>query len=330
MKDVAKLAVVSPRTVSNVVNGYEHVSDKVRARVLAAIDELEYRPNLLARNLRTGRTHMLALIIPEIDVPYFSELARDVIDVAAEAGYRVMIDQTAHDHERERELLVGNDRNMLFDGILFSPLVTQSEISEMDQATTLPLVLLGEHSFNGRFDHIAIDNERAAHDATKHLIDRGRRRIAAIGDQPLEDYQTPRQRTAGYLSALADAGVAPDPALIVAAARYHRVDGYEAAARLLARAERPDAIFCYSDLLAMGAMRAVRDAGLRIPEDVAIVGIDDIEEGRFANPSLTTVSIDKGHIAAASVHRLIERIDSPDLPAVQIVVPHSLVVRDSS
>ncbi|NEE04785.1 LacI family DNA-binding transcriptional regulator [Phytoactinopolyspora halotolerans] len=330
MKDVARLARVSPRTVSNVVNDYTHVSDDVRRRVVAAIDELGYRPNIVARNLRIGRTGLLALIVPEIDVPYFSELARAVIDAAADYGYRVMIDQTGHDHERERQLLTGHDRTMLFDGILFSPLVTQAEIAEMDSDATLPMILLGEHAFTGRFDHIAIDNTQAAYEATHHLVELGRRRIAAIGTQPKETYQTPQQRTAGYFAALDDAALPHEEELVIPAATYHRSDGYDAARRLLAMDQPPDAIFCYSDLLAMGAMRAVQDARLRIPDDVAVIGIDDIEEGRYSTPSLSTVSLDKDFIATRAVERLVERIEKPELDAQQIVAPHTLIVRDST
>jgi DNA-binding LacI/PurR family transcriptional regulator len=274
LRDVAERAQVSIRTVSNVVSGYAHVSDKMRKRVLDAIDELDYRPNPVARTLRTGRTGMLALVVPEIDVPYFSELARDVINAAAEVGYRVMIDQTGHDHERERELLTGGDRTMLFDGILFAPLVTPA------------------------------------------------------GAQPDEEYSTPQQRTAGFESALADAGLAP--VSIEAAAHYRRADGYQAARALLERDPRPDAIFCYSDLLAMGALRAVFDAGLRVPEDVAIIGIDDIEEGRYSRPSLSTVSLDTPFIAAGAVARIAARIDDPDAEAVQLVAPHTVIPREST
>lgn len=330
LRDVADLANVSMRTVSNVVSGYTHVSERMRQKVQAAIAELDYRPNPVARTLRTGRTGLLALVVPEIDVPYFSELAHDVITAAAEHGYRVMIDQTGHDHERERELLTGGDRTMLFDGVLFSPLVTSSELLDMDSRSTMPLVLLGEHEFNGRYDHVAIDNVQAAHDATRHLIETGRTRIATIGAQPLETYSTPQQRTAGYEAALAEAGIPLDPQLQVAAPTYHRANGYEAARALLSREPRPDAIFCYSDLLAMGAMRAVFDAGLRVPEDVAIIGIDDIEEGRYARPSLSTVSLDTPFIARHAVSRILARIDEPDSPAEQVVAPHILVPREST
>ena len=330
LRDVAERARVSVRTVSNVVSGYEHVSDKMRARVQQAIDELGYRPNPVARTLRTGRTGLLALVVPEIDVPYFSELARDVITAAAEVGYQVMIDQTGHDHDREQDLLRGTDRNMLFDGMLFAPLATESELSEVNASQSMPLVLLGEHTFDGRFDHVAIDNVQAAADATAHLIEIGRTRIAAIGAQPKEHYTTPMQRTEGYVRALESAGLPLDPSLVRSADHYSRADGYAAASSLLAESPRPDAIFCYSDLLAMGAARAVFDAGLRVPEDVAIVGIDDIEEGRYARPSLSTVSLDTPFIAAQAIARIAARIDDPGLPAQEIVAPHQLLPREST
>lgn len=330
LRDVAEHAKVSVRTVSNVVSGYEHVSERMRQRVQAAIEQLDYRPNPVARTLRTGRTGVLALVVPEIDVPYFAELAREIINAAAEVGYRVMIDQTGHDHERERDLLTGADRTMLFDGVLFSPLVTKAELLEMNERTSMPLVLLGEHDFDGRYDHVAIDNVQAARDATSHLIGLGRRRIAAIGAQPLEDYATPQQRTAGYEQALREAGLEPDPDLLQPAVHYRRADGYDAATRLLDHDERPDAIFCYSDLLAMGALRAVFDAGLRVPEDVAIIGIDDIEEGRYSRPSLSTVSLDTPFIARHAVARIAERIADPEAPAVEVVAPHAVIPREST
>lgn len=330
LRDVAEKAQVSVRTVSNVVSGYEHVSDRMRARVLAAIEELDYRPNPVARTLRTGRTGVLALVVPEIDVPYFSELARDVINAADALGYRVLIHQTGHDHERERALLTGADRTMLFDGILFSPLVTESELREMNVTTSMPLVLLGEHDFDGRYDHVAIDNFRAAYDAVTHLLALGRRTVAAIGAQPLESYSTPRQRTAGYDAALRDAGLAPDPALARPAAHYRRADGYRATRELLDERPDIDAIFCYSDLLAIGSIRAVFDSGRTVPHDVAVIGIDDIEEGQYARPSLSTVSLDTPFIAHHAVERVAARIDEPGIPAEERIAPHRLVPREST
>lgn len=328
LRDVAEVAQVSIRTVSNVVSGYQHVSERTRSRVLEAIDQLDYRANPVARTLRTGRSGLVALVVPEIDVPYFSELARDVIAAAAEFGYRVMIDQTGHDHGRERQLLLGKDRNMLVDGVLFSPLVTKAELLDMHDSTRMPLVLLGEHDFDGRYDHVTIDNVKAAHDAVAHLIECGRNRIAAIGAQPQEEYATPQQRTIGYEQALDAAGLAFRQEY--PAARYSRSDGYAAAEELLARSPRPDAIFCFSDLLAIGAVRAVFDAGLSVPEDIAVIGIDDNDEGRYAHPSLSTVSLDTGFIAKEAVRLLSGRIHRPESSAQQVVSAHRVIAREST
>ncbi|MGH1524026.1 LacI family DNA-binding transcriptional regulator [Leifsonia sp. L25] len=330
LRDVADRAQVSMRTVSNVVSGYEHVSEKMRARVTRAIDELGYVPNPVARTLRTGKTGLLSLVVPEIDVPYFSELARAVIDEADALGFQVMIDQTGHDHERERQLLRGGGRRNLFDGMLFAPLATQEELDDVKASDSLPLILLGEHAFDGRFDHVAIDNVRAAHDATTHLLDRGRTRIAAIGAQPTETYATPLQRTEGFRLALQEHGLEPVTGLQATTPHYGRADGYAAAAALIEQDPRPDAIFCYSDLLAMGAIRAVFDAGLRVPEDIAVIGIDDIDEGRYSRPSLSTISLDTPFIARSAVERLAARIDDPSLPTREIVAPHELIVREST
>ncbi|PPF64192.1 LacI family transcriptional regulator [Clavibacter michiganensis] len=330
LRDVAERARVSIRTVSNVVSGYEHVSEQMRARVNNAIDELDYRPNHVARTLRTGRTGVLALVVPEIDVPYFSQLARDVINVAGELGYRVMIDQTGNDHQRERDLLTGGDRSMLFDGVLFSPLVTKAELSDMNGDSGTPLVLLGEHDFDGRFDHVAIDNVRAAYDAVMHVASSGRTHIGALGAQPAEGYATPQQRSAGYRNALHDSGLSFTPELTRPAAHYSRTEGYIATRDLLESGHELDAIFCYSDLLAMGAIRAVFDAGRRVPEDIAVIGVDDIEEGRFSRPTLSTISLDTPFIASQAVTRVVERIADPGRDAVEVVAPHRLIVREST
>lgn len=330
MRDVAKRAGVSIRTVSNVVSDRPYVSDGMRQRVLQAIEDLDYRPNTIARTLRTGRTWMLALIVPEIDRPYFSGLARNVIDAAADFGYRVMIDQTGHDHDRERELLTRGDRTMLFDGVLFSPLVTKAELLEMRGSRSVPLVLLGEYTFDGQYDHVAIDNAHAARQAVTHLVDTGRTRIATIGSQPQEEYSTPLQRAAGYEAALRDAGFDPLPAYQLPSTNYSRADGYQAAEKLLAVTPRPDAIFCFSDLLAIGAMAAIHDAGLNVPADVAVIGIDNTEEGRYTRPSLSSVSIDIPFIAREAVRRVTARIDNPELPASQTLVPHHVIPRQST
>ena len=331
LRDVAERAGVSIRTVSNVVNGYAPVAEHTRQRVEAAVAELGYRPNLLARNLKRGRSGVLALVVPELDVPYFAELARAVITQARPHGYTVVLDQTDGEPDREREMIMSGSRGALFDGVILSPLaLSQAELAERD--SRVPLVLLGERIADGGFDHVAIDNVAAAREATEHLFSLGRRRVAAIGDQPYETGETAQLRTRGYRLAHEAAGRSVDESLVVPRPRFHRSDGAEAMQQLLAHPDGPpDAVFCFNDLLALGAIRTLLSQGLRVPEDVAVVGFDDIEDGRYYTPSLSTVSPDKQQIAQLAVERLVARLDddSDESPA-ELWAGHRLEAREST
>jgi len=335
--DVARRAGVSPRTVSNVVNDFPLVSDELRQRVLRAISELGYQPNLVARNLRHGRSGMIGLAVPELSVPYFSELAGLVIAEARRHSYTVVVEQTDGDPGREQQLLQQNARGHLFDGLIFSPLgLGGAELRR--HAGDTPTVLLGEHIEDGPFDHVGLDNVAAARDATAHLIALGRQRIAAIGDQSRARGETGQLRSAGYREALRAGGLRSQPSLLVPASSFHRGSGAEAMARLLDQAPMsgavsgavPDAVFCYNDLLAIGAMQAVLRRGLRIPDDIAIVGFDDIEEARYAFPPLTTIAPDKEALARWAVAQLFARLKDQGAPPTSHQVGYSLKVRGSS
>jgi DNA-binding LacI/PurR family transcriptional regulator len=330
LRDVAKLAGVSVKTVSNVVNDYAHVTDATRERVLRAIEELNYRPNPAARSLRMGRSGLIGLAVPELGIPYFSELAGLIVDAAAEQSWTVLVDQT--NGLLQRELLVSEGiRSHLLDGLIFSPIAMGAEELARRQDDT-PLVLLGERVFDGPADHVAIDNVAAARDATAHLLVLGRRRIAAIGDQRhVPAGRTAHLRLAGYQQALADAGLPFDERLVLPADYYHRSDGAESMARLLALDDPPDAVLCFADLLALGALRTLLAAGRQVPEDVALVGFDDIEDSRFSTPTLTTVRPDKQQIARLAVSFLLSRIaDGLDAPPREVQVGYELVVREST
>jgi DNA-binding LacI/PurR family transcriptional regulator len=328
LQDVAAHAGVSTRTVSNVVNDFQYVAPATRARVQASIDALGYRPNVAARNLRRGRTGLVALVVPEIDSPYFSDLAARTVRIAEADGWTVLIDQTDGDPARERSLLRG-ERSQLVDGVVFSPWsISAEELASRPDAT--PLVLLGEHAGDPPVDHVVIDNVTAAAEAVAHLAARGRTRIAAIGVPPLLANETARQRQLGHRRGLAAAGLPQRPELEVPVTSLHRAEGHRAMTALLAADVRPDAAFCFSDELALGALRAVADAGLRVPEDIALVGFDDVEDGRFAVPRLTTVSPDKDGIARLALQSLRDRLAGDESPARVITAPHRLVVRESS
>ena len=328
LKDVAARAGVSIKTVSNVVNGYVHVSPETRARVQVAIDELGYTPNAAARQLRSGRSGVIALALPELQSPYFAEVAGLIVQAAERRSWTVLIDQTDGHAERERNLVAGLRRHAI-DGLIFSPLALAGEELARGNDQT-PMVLLGERVWHGPADHVAIDNETAAADVTRHLTELGRTRIAAIGAQGGPSAVTAHQRLAGYGRALEEAGRTPLPELVAEVASFHRADGAAAMARLLDLPEPPDAVFCFNDLLALGAIRTLLERGFRVPEDVAVAGFDDIEDGRFSTPTLTTIAPDTARIAEIAVDLLAERLGEANEPPREVKVGHRLVVREST
>jgi DNA-binding LacI/PurR family transcriptional regulator len=328
LRQVAERAGVSVRTVSNVVSGFALVAPDTRARVQRAIDELEYRPNAAARHLRGGRSGLIGLVIPEITSPYFAELAGHLVEEAEARSWMLLVQQTAGDAERERRLS-GGMHGQTVDGLVVSPwALSPAELRPDGPA----LVLLGEQDAGGLVDHVAVDSVAAARDAVRHLAGLGRRRIAAIGPQPSLHNGTAARRLEGYRAGLAEAGLPHDPALEVPIERLHRPDGAAAMARLLDSGAPVDGVFCFSDQLALGAMHTALARGLRVPADLAVAGIDDIEDGRYANPALTTVSPDKPAIARAALSCLADRLgrDPYDGPARQIVIAHRLLVRGST
>ncbi|RZS91543.1 LacI family transcriptional regulator [Motilibacter rhizosphaerae] len=330
LRDVAALAGVSPRTVSNVVGGYAAVTPATRAKVEAAIAELGYRPNVLARNLAYGRTGQIAVVVPYLDTPYFAELLQAIIPRARARGYDVLIDQTDGDADHERALLARAAGSFRYDGLILSPLgLVQEDLAERDP--TLPLVVLGERRAEPGFDHIGIDDVAAARDATAHLLGLGRRRVAAIGEQRDREGVAARLRTQGYRQAHAEAGVEVDESLVVPRPRFNRRDGYEGMVQLLERDDPPDAVFGYSDLVAQGAVRAILERGLRVPEDIAVIGYDDIDEGRYSTPTLSTISQDRGSLGTLAVDRILARVESgAQVPGQELLVEHRLVAREST
>jgi DNA-binding LacI/PurR family transcriptional regulator len=328
LKDVARAAGVSIKTVSNVVNDYPFVSAETRERVQGVISQLGYRPNLSARRLRSGRSGLIALSVPEIAAPYFAELAEQVVAAAEKRGLTVLIDKTGGQRGHE-QLAAAGIRDNLVDGTIASPLaMTARDVETLGR--THALVLLGERLSGVAVDHVAIDSVGAARTATTHLIDRGRRVIAAIGTGD-SITNTGRLRLHGYQEALVDAGLPLDGSLHGDAVWYHRPDGYAAMQRLLAVRPNIDGVFCFNDLLAIGALRALREAGRLVPADVAVVGFDDVEDCLYTAPPLTSVSPDKEAIAATALELLIQRMDrtAPDEPQ-EVFPAYRLVVRESS
>lgn len=327
LQDVAEHAGVSMKTVSNVVNGYQHVSARTRTRVLAAIEELGYQPNLSARNLARGRTGVIALVVPRLDMPYFAALAGHLVDAAQAAGWVVLIEQTAGEADAERQAISGALSRRV-DGLVFSPLhLPAAEIA--DRADRTPLILLGEQAYGGGAPHIVIDNEAAGRTATEHLIGLGRRRLAMIGVS-VPRSRNPRYR--GFRTAARAAGLSVDPRHLRSVRDNRGSDGEQAMDAMIASGvDLPDGLFCSTDWLALGAIRSLVRHGLRVPEDVAVVGFDDIPYGEAATPSLTTISPDRRRIARLAVD-LLSAAATASAPADPVLheIDYRLVVREST
>lgn len=336
MRDVARVAGVSVKTVSNVVNDYPHVSARTRERVLSAIDELGYRMNFAARSLSLGRTGMITLAVPQLRLPYFAELADEVIQAAAARGCTVLVEQTGGTREGELGVLA-SDRRRMTDGLLLSPVALRAGDAPA-LAVDSPLVLLGERDLGPGVRRVSMSNTAAARAVTEHLLACGRRRIALIGTYDPDGVGAGYLRTRGFLAALESAGIEHDADLTGAAHPWSRVTGAEAMREVLSRTRDIDGVFALNDALALGAMRALYDAGLRVPEDVAVAGFDDIEEGRFARPSLTTVEPGRAEIARRAVAMLVGgSAPAPDGGAgrepdatLAEPVPFTLEVREST
>lgn len=330
LHDVAQLAGVSFKTVSNVVNDHPHVAEKTRQKVTEAIEQLGYRPNRSARSLRSGRTGAIGLAVPELSLAYFAELADAVITVADQHDIVVLIEQTGGDPVREIEALSGARRQMT-DGLLFSPLGLGND-DAAQLSVNFPVVLLGERIFDGPVDHVTMENVDAAHAATAHLIAGGAKRIAVIGAHTGEVIGSAGLRVAGYRAALEAAGIEYDESLIVDAGPWHRINGAEAMRRLLDRGVAFDAVFALNDELALGALRVLREREFRVPADVAIIGFDDIDEAQYSLPSLTTVDPGRREIARLAVETLLGRIRGveSDRGPRQIRSSYRIISREST
>jgi DNA-binding LacI/PurR family transcriptional regulator len=300
----------------------------MRSKVQLAIDELGYRPNVTARRLATGRTGMLALAVPDIALPYFAELAKTVIAAAAERGYRVLIEQTWGSLDEERALMQASEAGLV-DGVLFQPSVMNA-VELAQHRGDLPMVLLGEGPAPLTLDRVRIDNVAAASVVTQHLASLGRRRIAFLGHEAGSPSETSRQRLLGYQQGLERAGLPLDAALLIPAPAISAVQSADALGAALDAGLEVDAVFCREDLAALGALRALRKHGLRVPEDVAVAGWDDIALAAFTEPTLTTVRPDTAGLADRGLDMLEERIAGFDGLGRHELVEFSLVLRDSA
>jgi DNA-binding LacI/PurR family transcriptional regulator len=328
IQDVAKAAGVSPMTVSNVINDHPNVRPSTREKVLEAMARLDYRVNVAARNLRKGRTGVIGLAVPEVNSPYYGRLAAGIVAAAERRDLRVSIEQTA---SRENELdALSLSRNHLYDGLI----LTAAGMSQADAERLKvdhPVVVLGDRIFGGPVDHVAMPNLEAARAATSHLIERGCRRVAFLCGA-LEEVDTSSFRLTGYRQALEGAGLAVDRALIQQVDRLGMREGARRAREMAESGLDFDGVFCITDSLAMGVLRGLADVGIRVPDQVKVIGFDNVSESEFFIPSLSTVDPDHDGMAERAVDLLVRRIEQtgPSTRHRDFVGDFALVVREST
>ncbi|QXD15144.1 LacI family transcriptional regulator [Rhodocaloribacter litoris] len=326
IKDVAREAGVAVSTVSRMLNNSGPVSPEARQRIEAAARRLGYVPNATARSLITSKTHTLGILLPDLFGEFYSEVLRGLDQTARQHAYHILV-SSSHNERRDIEaaLLAMNGR---VDGlVVMAPAVDRRALRD-NLPARLPVVLLNCHVDASGFDTIRLDNEGGARALVEHLIAHGHRHIAMItGGAGNIDAE---ERLGGYRAALEAAGLPVDPGLIVEG-DFTQAAGYRAMQALLARTPRPTALFAANDAMAIGAMGALREAGLRVPEDVAVGGFDDIPMAPYLNPPLTSVHVPISELGALAMQRLIDRIENEHPPEPrEEVIPTRLVVRASS
>jgi DNA-binding LacI/PurR family transcriptional regulator len=310
MHDVARLAGVSQSTVSRVLNGSDSfipISDETRQRILNAVQQLEYQPNMIARSLRTQRTQMIAVMIGDISNAFYHPIVRAVQDVAGTRDYEVLISNSDHMYENEARFLRSILRRPV-DGIIMAPhRLTNKDLDTFIRRSDIPIVAVGAQVNHPLIDVIGGTSEPATYEAVSWLIKiAGHHRIGFIG--VADDMPPGPARLKGYKRAMGEAGLAVKPEW-VQKAEFTTEGGRRAMEAFLTQADLPDVIFASNSLMAIGAMKLVQARGYQIPNDISVMGFDDIPEALIVQPQLTVIARDLSHIGRQAVALLFERID---------------------
>ena len=323
IQKIARLAGVSVATVSRVLNNSDTVKAKNRERVLQAIKESNYQPNLLARQLRTARSNMLLVMVSNIANPFCAEVVKGIEEEAEKNGYRILLCNSGSDLARSTSGL------QLLSGKMVDGIITMNALSSLPELTTMigdaPWVQCAEYADTGSISCVGINDVEAAQGAVSRLADSGRRRIALINHD--HSYRNARLRERGYKSVLHVHGLAYQQ--VTYAQDLSAAAGKRAMEQLLSQDEKPDAVFAVSDSLAAGALRAIAQAGLRVPEDIAVIGFDGTELAEVVSPQLTTVEQPSRAIGRTAVSLLMKRIDDPDAAVERVMMDWRVIDRAS-
>ncbi len=323
IKDVAKAAGVSTATVSRVLSNGLHVRPEVRERVMAAVERLGYRPNLVARSLRSQQSTTIGLIVSDIRNPFFTSISRAVEDTAYEQGFSVILCNT--DEQPEKEALYLNlMRDTSVAGAILSPTrqaVANSTLTDLP----FPIVAVDRSIANADTDAVLLDNVDAAYRLITHLIEQGYRKIAAL----CSEMSTGLERQLGYEKALRAHGLVPRAEYVKYVAPRTEA-GYTAALKMIDLPDPPGALFTVNSLLAEGALQAIRERNLTIPDDIALVTFDETTWASLVQPAITLIAQPTYEIGKTAAELLLRRIADPNRPARQVILKGQLLVRGSS
>ncbi|MGL5005898.1 MAG: substrate-binding domain-containing protein [Plesiomonas sp.] len=326
MKDVARLAGVSTSTVSHVINDSRFVSDEIRTRIMSAVETLNYSPSALARSLKVNQTHTIGMLVTTSNNPFFAEVVRGVEQSCYERGYQLVLCNTAGDPQRMSHS-VDTLLQKRVDGILMMCSESHADISCLFRRhPKIPLVMMDWGPQGAQADLIRDNSEYGGYLATRHLLTQGHRQIAIITG-PLDKHPS-LGRLQGYLRALHEAGITPDPAYQVEG-DFDFSGGLCGMTQLLSCNPRPTAVFCGNDVMAVGAYQVLHYAGLQVPEDMSVMGYDDIELARYLSPPLTTVHQPKEDLGQLAVDTLLARLHDRNRDPAVIMLEPSLVRRAS-
>lgn len=324
IQEVAEKAGVSVATVSRVLNNITSVSPKTRLKVENAIKELNYAPSMLGRNLRNSESRLLLVLIPSISNPFYTDIINGIENIAIVNHYNILLCQTDSNPQREN-IFFNMVKNKLADGIIsMDPTVNKQKLNEL--ARDHSIILCSEYEEGGSIPYVTIDSELAAYHAVKHLIKIGKKKIALINSD--EKFLYARQRRKGYERALAEFGLPVRTEWIYNTQGLDFEHGVHAMRMLLQLNERPTAVFAVSDTLAIGALKEINNSGLRVPDDIAVVGFDKISFSNMTNPTLTTVAQPMYKMGYTAAKMLINSIKGNKVESV--VLDHELVIREST
>jgi LacI family transcriptional regulator len=323
--DVARRAGVSPMTVSRVVNGSAQVSPQLRARVEQALAETGYMPNTLARSLRAKRTDTIALLLPDMTNPFFTELAHGVEAAAREAGITMILANSDEQADEEQRLVLMLLQRQV-DGLLVVPAGSGSETIEMCRERGVHLVVVDRRPQGGDADVVRGDSEGGARELGRLLVELGHRHMAVLSGPAT--VPTAIDRVKGFRRAVVEDAGLPEPLVLHGAFKID--SGHQMTVQAMQRVPRPTALFAANNFIAIGAMHALDELGLRVPEDVALAAFDDLPEAMVIFPFLTVAAQPAFEMGRETVAMLLDRFANPDRPPREVVLPTTLVVRRSS